>query len=296
MFTSLFHKEKKITKRNFDNALLVDANAHRLLAEQGYVVFKNVLTKEEISYLKYLYIQYTTHDGFLRTDYYINSIGFDDNTIREELKQKTSQYLEPILARIYKSENTFFPLGGGFAINPAQATRGCLIHQDPTFVDEDKEFSMTTWISLDDTNTENGCIYAIPKSHLWGNKYRSVTLPWLFNACADALWQYMQPVPVNAGDILCFDVALIHGSKENRTDKDRLAITMQALPKNTALRSYAPKSQFFIEEYEINGDYFINESQYQKPSKQYKRTKLLLAQPQYTTADIFRIIDQQNKD
>ncbi|MCB0514388.1 MAG: phytanoyl-CoA dioxygenase family protein [Bacteroidetes bacterium] len=292
MIRELFDTHKSLKNRNFSQQLFLDSDAHNSLVRNGYVVFKNVLSTSEIEYLKNIYYSSKQEKGFEEVDYYINSIGFTDKDIRDKLKSETDSIIQQILKRIYNSNNTFFPLGAGYAINPSNATRGCLPHQDPTFVNEDESFSLTTWISLDNTTIENGCIMVIPGSHLWNNKYRSVLMPWKFNRCVEELWKYMIPIPVSAGDILCFDVALIHASKNNITNKERIAMTIQALPKGVELFSYFPKNKFIVEEYIIDGNYFIKESQYNKPTKKYKRNRIFFDISKYKKSDISKLVNE----
>lgn len=291
LFRRLFLTQKSLKNRNFSKQLLVDKQAHDYFVQNGFVVLKNILLEDEIHKLKSIYEESKINAGFEKVDYFINTIGFEDSEIRSKLKSETDKILLSILSRIYNIENTFFPLGGGFANNPAKATRGCVPHQDPTFVDEDVNYSLTTWICLDTSTQENGCLYIIPKSHLWGNSYRSICMPWLFNDCVDELWSYMIPIEVNAGDVICFDVSIIHASKENLSTKDRLAMTVQALPKDVSLLSYYPKGNYLVEEFIIDGDYFVKDSQYQKPSSRYKRNRLLLAEKKFTPSDIQHLIN-----
>lgn len=287
-----YDKRGKIVNRNFSNQLLLDNNFHESLKINGYVHIKNVIVRSEIEILKKIFLQYKNHNGFEHVNYYTNTIGFFDHKIRVELKSATDNILYNILKRIYNINKTFFPLGGGFAVNPAFSNRGCLPHQDPTFVDEDKTFSTTTWLGLEDTTIENGCLWALNGSHIWGNKYRSVRIPWKFNNCIDQLWDLMTPIPINAGDILCFDVALIHASKMNITAKDRLAMTVQAFPTQETLLSYHPNGKYFVDEYIIDGDYFIKESQYEKPSKKYKKRSIFTSISNYKPEDVIKLNKQ----
>jgi len=265
-------QERTLIKRSFEPSLFISKEDQELFNKQGFVHLKNVLTQSEIQSLISLYHTSKDMNGFQNTDYYINSIGFEDKNIRTFLKENTERILQPILPRFVNTDHADFPLSGGFCINPPHAIRGCSPHQDPTCVDEIQSYSMTIWITLNDMTTENGCMHIIPGSHLWGNLYRSVCVPWAFEKNTALLWKFLLPIPTKAGDVICFDVSTIHASTPNNTDNTRLAMTVQTIPKNLDLISYYPVNKDKVAVYSIDRDYFIQESQYKKPSGKYKVT------------------------
>lgn len=283
--------DRALIDRHFAPPLFKDAEHQRTFNTYGYVHLKNVLTQDEISALTALYQEARSMQGFQNTDYYINTIGFENSDIRLFLKGKTEQLLAPVLPRFIDTEKADFPLGGGFCINPPHSSRGCSPHQDPTCVDELSSYSMTAWITLNDMTPKNGCMHVIPGSHRWGNIYRSVCVPWAFEKHSDYLWNYLTPVPTKAGDILCFDVSTIHASTCNTTDQTRLAMTVQTIPKEFGLISYFPNGKEKVDVYAIDRDYFIRESQYQKPSSRYPVTRTVRLNNIFTQSDIDRLHD-----
>jgi hypothetical protein len=131
----------------------------------------------------------------------------------------------------------------------------------------------------------------LPGSHLWGNIHRSVCLPWAFEKQMAYLWKFLQPVPTKAGDVLCFDVSTIHGSTQNQTDQNRLAMTVQTIPKNFPLISYFPTGKNQAEIFHIDQDYFIRESQYKRPSSKYPVTATIKLDPEYTILNINELME-----
>jgi hypothetical protein len=285
-------KERILIERSLLPSLFLASDNQSSFNRNGYVHLKNILTANEITALTDLYHTASKMDGFQNTDYYINSIGFEHKGIRLFLKNNTEKILSAVLPRFIKTENADFPLGGGFCINPPHATKGCSPHQDPTCVDETESYSMTVWISLCDMTPENGCMNIIDGSHLWGNIHRSICVPWAFEKHADFLWKYMKPVPTKAGDVLCFDVSTIHASTANTTEKTRLAMTVQTIPKKLQLISYYPSGKEKADVYAIDKDYFIQESQYKKPSSKYKIVKRIHLNNHFTEKNIEQLNTQ----
>ena len=102
-------------------------------------------------------------------------------------------------------------------------------HQDYSYWTRTRPMAhLTCWIALDDSTVENGCLYYVPGSHRWnllpvtgltGNmdEIRTVLTP-------EQLEQF-HPVPceVKRGHCVFHHPLMVHGSYENRTDRQRRA-------------------------------------------------------------------------
>ena len=108
-------------------------------------------------------------------------------------------------------------------------------HQDYSYWTRTKPMAhLTCWIGLDDSTVENGCLQYIPKSHRWDllpitglagkmDAIRKVLTPEQMDA--------FQPVPIELkkGECSFHHPLLIHGSQENRTDRPRRAVVINAI-------------------------------------------------------------------
>lgn len=269
----LYGKKRKLIHRKFEPKLFLNEEHHEFFVKNGYVHIKNALPIEEVNTLLNFFEQVSHKDTFEKTDYYFNSISFQDVDLRKLIKEKTLEYTTPVLERIIDTKLAVFPLGGGFCINPPHATIGCRPHQDPTTVDETESYAMTVWITLNDMNTENGCMHIIPGSHLWGNIHRSISLQWALNPYLERIWEFMEPVPTKAGDVICFDVSTIHGSTPNKTDRNRLAINIPVFPKSMHMVNYFPIAGNKAEVFHIDENFFLEENQFARPTERYKKMK-----------------------
>ncbi len=61
------------------------------------------------------------------------------------------------------------------------------IHQNWTFVDEDKFTSVSVWVPLCDVSRFNGTLEVVPKTHNTLTKYRSPSIPWVFAEPVDVV-------------------------------------------------------------------------------------------------------------
>jgi ectoine hydroxylase-related dioxygenase (phytanoyl-CoA dioxygenase family) len=103
-------------------------------------------------------------------------------------------------------------------------------HQDYSYWTRTKPLAhLTVWIALDDSTVENGCLRYVPGSHRWP----LLPMPALAGEM-DGLREVLTPeqigqfdkevlVEVKAGECAFHHPLLVHGSKENRSDRSRRA-------------------------------------------------------------------------
>ncbi|MCB1694026.1 MAG: phytanoyl-CoA dioxygenase family protein [Pseudomonadales bacterium] len=93
-------------------------------------------------------------------------------------------------------------------------------HQDNGYGRLEPPDDLTVWITLDDCDERNGCLWVVPGSH------RKGLLP---HAPAHGLMAAESneegiPLPMNAGDAVLFGSLLLHRSLPNETDRTRVAM------------------------------------------------------------------------
>ncbi len=137
------------------------------------------------------------------------------------------------------------------------------VHQNWNFVDESRFCSVSIWCPLVDVGPENGALEVIPGTHrIFRNVLRSPSIPWFFKSYKDVLLrEYLQVVPVKAGEALIFDDSLIHYSKPNRGDYDRTVIQVIAIPQGAQAKHYYRKKSLLrsaFYELDVNAEFFLN--------------------------------------
>jgi ectoine hydroxylase-related dioxygenase (phytanoyl-CoA dioxygenase family) len=108
-------------------------------------------------------------------------------------------------------------------------------HQDYSYWTRTQPMAhLTCWIGLDDSTVDNGCLQYVPKSHRWdllpitglaGN------MEAIRRVLTDEQWNDFQPVPIElqAGECAFHHPLMIHGSRENRTDRPRRAVVINVV-------------------------------------------------------------------
>jgi hypothetical protein len=242
---------------------LQDEKSFNQLKQNGYTVL-NFINNQEVKSLKDNLLIYIDKVNVEDTFY---TSGRDEMVNRTLAKELTWPIIEPILHRIIDNEKVD-TIGCAWLLKPVGIKSSLSPHQDSSLIDETQFPAFYGWVALQDTTIENGCMHVIPGSHLWGNHYRSLDVPWAFEKYTDLLLEYSQPIEMKAGEILLFDTALIHGSYPNNSKNLRAALNLFFKPKNAEMMHYArfddtPKGK--IESYKIDSDFFLNEDYRKRP-------------------------------
>ena len=107
-------------------------------------------------------------------------------------------------------------------------------HQDVTYWGLEPPEAHTAWIAIDDADTQNGCMRAIPKSHNEGivthkKSAREGNLLSINQSIPDEEVDSSQAVdmPLLAGQISIHDGKLFHASNPNTSDRRRCGLTVR---------------------------------------------------------------------
>ena len=188
----------------------------------------------------------------------------ESDEYRKKVFEAVSSFFQPLVDEYLDSYesliiNTFDKVPG---------TGEVPVHQNWTFVDEQKYTSVSVWIPLVNVNHANGTLEVVPGSHNTLTQFRSPTIPWVFEGLADVLKEkYMQPLNLRVGQVAILDDALLHYSSINKTDEVRSTIQLIMKPENTpAIHYYRPMPEAAsLEVFEVNKEFFTSFKMDEKP-------------------------------
>lgn len=119
-------------------------------------------------------------------------------------------------------------------------------HQDYSYWTRTKPMAhLTCWIGLDDAGRDNGCIRYVPGSHRWdllpttGLANDMEALRGVLDEAQAAAFREV-PVELKAGEASFHHPLTVHGSRENRTDRPRRAMVINACRDGVASDSDEP--------------------------------------------------------
>jgi phytanoyl-CoA hydroxylase len=208
----------------------------RCYQENGYVVVAGLFTHDEVACYRAHYMT-LRHDGSYPGDLVgvgpasndplkryprmIHMHRWDEVSLRWLLDERLNACMSGLLGRAPYAVQTmlyFKPPGA----------RGQALHQDNFYLKAQPGSCMAAWMALDDCDEANGCMQIVPGSHTW---------PMLCTTKADTRVSFTdvtvplppdvatRPVVMEAGDVLFFNGALVHGSYPNTTtDRFRRAL------------------------------------------------------------------------
>lgn len=143
------------------------------------------------------------------------------------------------------------------------------LHQNWTFVDEDKFRSLTLWVPLINTTRRNGTLEVVKGSHGVLTKYRSASIPWVFQDIIDPIIEkYSDPINLELGQAAMIDDSIIHYSSDNNSDQSRIIFQLLMGPKEATTIHYFwhPQTPDRLEVFEVDRAFFTRFNQNKKPS------------------------------
>lgn len=212
-------------------AVFRDSTLQKQFEQKGYVVVP-LLEKQDVEYLlSILETQNLQNDnGFFTTTWVTDTaVRLDTNDI---LKQKLSASLDKFLLDFR------YHYGNYFIKKPGE-TSHCHAHQDWAFVEEPLYTSVTVWCALMDMTAENGCLRVLKGSQGINNYIRGRNTYNYLDRTSLFIHKYlMRDLVMKQGEAVIFNQRLIHGSKDNKSDTNRVACGLVGVPKEARIIHY----------------------------------------------------------
>jgi phytanoyl-CoA hydroxylase len=212
-------------------------DAHKAaFRDQGYVRVAGLFSADEVAAFRDHFMTLRKHgaypgdlagvdarsnDPLRRYPRMIHMHRWDEVSLRWVLDPRLAACLTGLLGRAPYAVQTmlyFKPPGA----------RGQALHQDNFYLRAQPGTCMAAWLALDPCDEANGCMQVVPGSHTW---------PLLCATKADTSVSFTdvtvpvpegyapEPVVMDAGDVLFFNGAVVHGSFPNTTpDRFRRAL------------------------------------------------------------------------
>lgn len=189
------------------------------------------------------------------------------NLINSNFHIKTSsnslvdKYLNPYLKEVLNT-NTVDVYPVSHIIKPFGWHSG-IWHQDSAVVNENHDFSLNAWMPFVDSHRLNGCIWAIPGTHIAKNFKRQFGFNPVEGDFLKKIIKYMKPIEVKAGEVLLFYRNIIHGSSRNWLPFSRIAAESLITSKNAQFVNFHREDALHenkIIEYKVPVTHFLKEN------------------------------------
>lgn len=226
---------------------------HTTYRQQGYLVFPDILSSEELATLRSAcdsLLAEKLDDGGHSGKHKIG-LGANRRFLahrHEDFPDLEAFLLGPTIAKITQTclgtPGVLF--NEQFVVKGAKTGASFAWHQDSAYVGFDHDPYVTIWLALDDATLDNGCVYLLPRDldknpeidpHEWLDDSNELN-----GYSGDATGQ---PMTCKAGSAVAFSSVTLHRSSTNTTDHARRAFIGQYSaapiidPKTGAPKRYA---------------------------------------------------------
>jgi len=233
--------------------VFIDEELNKQFEQEGYIIINDFLEDQEIETLKEACHSFDSKVG---TEFY-TSFWSPDKAYRLKTHNLIS---EVMMKKTKKLLIEYFPLVCDFFVKHPGKNSDLGLHQDWKFVDEPDYTSVVVWCPLVETNEANGAIELIKRSHLFFEGPRGANIPPRFHEIKDYVARhYLTPAYLKPGQAIIFDHRIIHGSKPNFSEYDRLAAGMIMAPEQASLFHYHyNRTTGHVHKINVPRDYFQN--------------------------------------
>ena len=234
-------------------ATLIDKKSETELVQNGFILLKNFITPEEVTQILKLYKQH--HPTGDKQDGMWNSLYNISAEKGLEISRQIMEILKPRLNQLF--ESYYAPVATFMSKNPNENST-CEIHRDFSITDEDQFQYRNIWIPLVPTTTENGALYVLKGSN---NVFRSVSpmfSEWPYQFMEKKLFEHVQTIYCNAGDLVIYLDKTLHGSHINYSNDSRPAVHFGALHPDVQLLFYfLDKTTKRVRAYEVPFEFYF---------------------------------------
>jgi hypothetical protein len=280
-----------------------DNQRQTFFEREGYTSFP-LLSKSEVEELK-SYYESLPLKGKPGTGFHVSM----DNPDKEMCRRVREKIWSVTLPRFNEHLMNYKSHVASFAMKEVYDRGVTPPHLDWSFADreEDGYFSMSCWIALVDTTSENGGMGVLRGgSHKFMQIHRPSPTPPCPGPLGDLLFDifpYMHAINMKAGEVLMFDNRTFHASPPNTSNGVRLAAGVGITQKDAQLIHYYLKpdgTKKNLLKYNVDEDFFMKYSN-ADIVKLYADGKLIegygnpievpYEYPKYTSQEMIRMIE-----
>ena len=248
--------------------ILKDPVLQKNLERQGYVTTP-LLTADQIETLSDLYEELRPLHETIGAPIYSTTDTNNEGLIRQ-VDKAIKNLISNSVDRLFCQYRVFI---GSYLIKEPGENSGVYPHQDWTLVDESRYVSLSIWCPLIDVDESNGALQVIPGTQSVITPVRTSpdeTFRSPFDESVHEVFhEYLQTVPLKAGEAVIYDHALIHASTPNRSQALRPAFVLGVLPNEAEnFMHYKPDSDGkpMIEKYLVDNEFFMTYTKNNRPT------------------------------
>jgi hypothetical protein len=257
-----------------------DRDAMQSFERDGFVVFRR-LAEAEVPRLLAVYeamLAEVPPSDLYFSNPMTGTTYLGSRDLRRKVTTRINAIIEPYVLSTF--ERCRF-VGAGLRVKlPGPDSTLCL-HQDPSVVDEDVDWSCNIIVPLVDTTAENGALQFIPGSHTYMPKFRSLDLRDRVEDIGDEIPEQVETLPLQAGDAIFYFNSVLHGSGPNASAHARplllgavmspeasMCLFLRDTRCPTRMERFAVPDQYFVELEDFDRDFKLRPNHTRLPDMQ----------------------------
>ena len=237
-----------------------DADVEQRVLTRGFEIVP-LLSPADLDRLREAYARHSsaTSSGFHATMY--------DPSVAD--RRAVYESIRPLIAeRTGELLRGYRPCVANYLVKEAGDTDSAVrFHQDWSFVDERRWRSINVWVPLVDVDASNGCLEVVAGSQRVSTDCRAHADACRFDQLAPVLRAgYTTAVPLQAGDAILYDGALLHCSPHNQSGARRVAVGAVLVPLDAPVHHCYRVAPGAVEVFAVEEDFFWRHTPGARPS------------------------------
>ena len=236
--------------------LLRDEKLQAELEETGFVVL-DAISDEVVEQLR---VAYANTRPAVESDSFFTTTLSNDVEYRKRVNSSMLEILTDALDNVFVNH---LPVYGNFMVKPSGDNKTtCQLHQDWTYVDEERFLAVNIWIPLTDLTEQNGTLHLVPGSHKLDKRVRGRDIYWpYFDAQEYLIKTSAKPVYLKKGQPVIFIGKTFHYSPPNVSQFERVGASVVVVHKEAQLYNYYQRDNN-IYRAKVDCNYFVEHGIY----------------------------------
>lgn len=241
------------------NQILKNIEEDKFLKENGYIIFR-ILNDNQIAEFNQVYEKWHKDSP----EIFYKSYFSPNETYKSEVENLVLKHFSSFAESKFIN---YIAFGGMFVSKPPGEDGHFPPHQDWSFVDEQKHWSLNMWCPLVNVEEKNGYLYVLPGSHDYNITIRGAHTPDTYNHLHAAILENIKGIKMEAGEAIFFYHGLVHGSTINSSDSTRVSVGLSLVEKNVPILYHFYNNEdlsterFLVKDVSFYKDYVTNRDQ-----------------------------------
>ena len=214
-------------------AQLKDPIAEKTLTQNGFILFRNFLSAEEVATLYSLYK--SLHNKADADKGMWNSL---NDVSPEEGLQVSEKILQTLQAKLNGLFVSYYAPIATFMSKNCNPNSTCDLHRDFSILNEQEFQYRNIWIPLVSTTKNNGALYVLRGSNRVFDYELPLFCPWPYRNMQNELFPLVETIDAEAGDLVIYLDKTLHGSHINFSKDSRPVVHFGALHPDVELQFY----------------------------------------------------------